>query len=156
ARDAALASLPRVLVVPRPGFDAPGAEILDIDPALGHVSSTRARAGEHHLVAAAAPRWLIVDGNNVFGSRPDGWWRDREGAARRLVTELRSLAARTGDRITVVFDGSAPAGYEEDHRGGVEVLYARRPGRNAGDDRIVEVVRSIDDREELVVVTSDR
>src|SRR5262249_30234355 len=114
ARDAALASIPAALVMPRLCFDVPGAVILDIDPAIGVVYSPRTGAGEPHHVAAAAPRWLIVDGNNVFGSRPDGWWRDREGAARRLVTELRSLAARTGDRITVVFDGSAPAGYEED------------------------------------------
>jgi nicotinic acid mononucleotide adenylyltransferase/predicted RNA-binding protein with PIN domain len=155
ARDAALAALPRILVAPRPGFDAAGAELLEIDPALAHVSSTRARAGETHLVAVA-PRRLIVDGNNVFGCRPDGWWRDREGATRGLVSELQSLAARTGDRVTVVFDGRALAGLDEGDHGGVEVLYARRPGRDAGDDRIVEVVRSADDPEALVVVTSDR
>jgi nicotinic acid mononucleotide adenylyltransferase/predicted RNA-binding protein with PIN domain len=156
ARDAALASLPRVLVAPRPGFDAAGAEVLEIDPSLAHVSSTRARAGERHLVAVPARRRLIVDGNNVFGSRPDGWWRDRDGAARRLVRELQSLAARTGDRVTVVFDGRAPAGLDEGDHDGVEVLYARRPGRNAGDDRIIEVVESVDDRDGLVVITSDR
>ena len=27
---------------------------------------------------------LVVDGMNVIGSRPDGWWRDRAGASRRL------------------------------------------------------------------------
>jgi nicotinate-nucleotide adenylyltransferase len=156
ARDAALASLPRVLVAPRPGFDAAGAEVLDVDPALARVSSTRARAGEQHLVAAPAPRRLVVDGNNVFGSRPDGWWRDRAGAARNLVTELQSLATRTGDRIAVVFDGRPLARLEEGDHGGIEVLYARRPGRDAGDDRIVEVVRSDADPEGLVVVTSDR
>jgi predicted RNA-binding protein with PIN domain len=48
--------------------------------------------------------WL-VDGNNVMGSRPDGWWRDRAGAMQRLVTQLDDLAARTGDEIAVVFDG---------------------------------------------------
>ena len=31
---------------------------------------------------------VFVDGNNVMGSRPDGWWRDRSGAARRLIAEL--------------------------------------------------------------------
>ncbi|MBM3141325.1 MAG: NTP pyrophosphohydrolase, partial [Chloroflexi bacterium] len=31
---------------------------------------------------------LIVDAMNVIGSRPDGWWRDRPGAARRLVRAL--------------------------------------------------------------------
>jgi predicted RNA-binding protein with PIN domain len=157
ARDLALASLPRVLVAPRPGFDASGAELLDIDPALADVSSTRARAGEHHLVVVApTPRRLLVDGNNVFGSRPDGWWRDRDAAARNLVTELQSLAARTGDRIAVVFDGRPLPDLAEGEHGGVEVLYARRPGRDAGDDRILETVRGDADPEALVVVTSDR
>jgi predicted RNA-binding protein with PIN domain len=156
ARDAALAGLPRVLVAPRPGFDATGAEILDVDPTVAYVSSTRARAGEQHLVARRAPRRLIVDGNNVFGSRPDGWWRDRDGAARKLVTELRALAAHTGDRITVVFDGRPRVALAEGDHDGVEVLYARRSGRDAGDDRIVEAVRSDADPADLVVVTSDR
>ena len=49
-------------------------------------------------------RWL-VDGNNVMGSRPDGWWRDRRGAMQRLVATLDDLAARTGDEVAVVFDG---------------------------------------------------
>jgi hypothetical protein len=31
---------------------------------------------------------VIVDGANVVGSRPDGWWRDRAGAARRLAGKL--------------------------------------------------------------------
>ena len=47
----------------------------------------------------------LVDGNNVMGSRPDGWWRDRPAAMQRLVNELDDLAARTGDRVDVVFDG---------------------------------------------------
>jgi predicted RNA-binding protein with PIN domain len=49
-------------------------------------------------------RWL-VDGNNVMGSRPDGWWRDRAGAMQRLVDELDDFAERTGDEVAVVFDG---------------------------------------------------
>ena len=49
-------------------------------------------------------RWLI-DGNNVMGSRPDGWWRDRPGAMQRLVNQLDDLAASTGEEVHVVFDG---------------------------------------------------
>ncbi len=30
----------------------------------------------------------------MMGSRPDGWWRDRAGAAVRLYTEVADLAAR--------------------------------------------------------------
>jgi 8-oxo-dGTP diphosphatase len=36
---------------------------------------------------------IVVDVANVMGSRPDGWWRDRAGAAVRLHAELVSLAA---------------------------------------------------------------
>jgi 8-oxo-dGTP diphosphatase len=35
---------------------------------------------------------IIVDGANVVGSRPDGWWRDRVGAAVRLRDQLEPLA----------------------------------------------------------------
>ena len=48
--------------------------------------------------------WL-VDGNNVMGSRPDGWWRDRAAAMQRLVNQLDDFAAATGDDVAVVFDG---------------------------------------------------
>jgi rRNA-processing protein FCF1 len=43
-------------------------------------------------------RWL-VDGNNVMGSRPDGWWRDRRAAMQRVVNELDDRARATGDAI---------------------------------------------------------
>src|SRR5207247_11216423 len=88
-RDAAVAALPRVLVVPREGFVVEGAESLTLDDEHAAVSSTRARAGEHHLIAPEARRRVIVDGNNVIGSRPEGWWRDRDGASRRLIEHLQ-------------------------------------------------------------------
>jgi hypothetical protein len=34
---------------------------------------------------------LLVDTANVMGSRPDGWWRDRAGAATRLLNQLEPL-----------------------------------------------------------------
>ena len=34
---------------------------------------------------------LLVDIANVMGSVPDGWWRDRAGAATRLLNELEPL-----------------------------------------------------------------
>ncbi len=156
ARDAALASLPRVLVAPRPGFDVVGAEVLDMHPDHADVSSTRARSGEHHLIPGDTRRTVLVDGNNVMGSRPDGWWRDRPGAQRRLSGELSALAKRTGDRIIVVFDGRPRPGSPElpvDH---VRVSYARRPGRDAADDRIIEELEVSDDPSQFTVVTSDR
>lgn len=48
----------------------------------------------------------IVDGMNVIGSRPDGWWRDRTGAMRRLAAALAAWAAREGeDDVVLVLDG---------------------------------------------------
>jgi len=44
------------------------------------------------LRAELTPVTIIVDGANVVGSRPDGWWRDRAGAALRLRDQLAPLA----------------------------------------------------------------
>ena len=48
---------------------------------------------------------IVVDVANVMGSRPDGWWRDRAGAAVRLHAEIVRLA-RSGRAI--VPDPHAP------------------------------------------------
>jgi predicted RNA-binding protein with PIN domain len=95
-------------------------------------------------------RW-IVDGMNVIGSRPTGWWRDRPGAMRGLVAELGEFAARGGDDVTVVFDGE-PFELEGD---GVSVMFATRRGRNAADDDIAALVEADSSPGELSVVTSD-
>lgn len=98
-------------------------------------------------------QWL-VDGMNVVGSRPDGWWRDRAGARRRLVAELGDFARATGDRVAVVFDGREVASEVADgHAAGVSVAFA--PGaRDAADDAIVAAVASWAG-DLPVVVTSD-
>jgi predicted RNA-binding protein with PIN domain len=98
----------------------------------------------------------VVDGMNVIGARPDGWWRDRDGAARRLLRRLQRAATRTDDVLTLVLDGRPPPGLAEGNHGGVELRYARRSGRDAADDRIVELVTAETDRAGLRVVTSDR
>ncbi len=92
----------------------------------------------------------------MIGSRPDGWWRDRAGAARRLTADLQALAATRGDAATVVFEGAATPDLAEGTHDGVEVLYARRRGPDAADDRIVEAVAADPDPASLTVVTSDR
>ena len=46
------------------------------------------------LRTALFPLTVIVDVANVMGSRADGWWRDRPGAAARLHAELAELAGR--------------------------------------------------------------
>ena len=95
-------------------------------------------------------RW-IVDGMNVIGSRPTGWWRDRPRATRELVDELEALAAREGDEVTVVFDGK-PFDLSGE---AVDVRFASRRGRNAADDDIAAIVEGDPDASELFVVTSD-
>jgi predicted RNA-binding protein with PIN domain len=95
-------------------------------------------------------RWL-VDGMNVIGSRPDGWWRDRRGAMRRLIDELEALAAE-GDEVAVVFDGRP---FPLSGEGRVEVGFAPG-GRNAADHAIADWVRGEADPGSLTVVTSDR
>ena len=94
---------------------------------------------------------ILVDGNNVMGSRPDGWWKDRAGAAKRLVEQLGDWAARTGDDVLVVFDGAPPPSMPEPDR--VEVRFARRRGPDAADDDIAELVAAAD--APPFVVTSD-
>ncbi len=49
---------------------------------------------------------IVVDVANVMGSRPDGWWRDRAGAAARLHAEIVRLAA--SGRAILPEDDDAP------------------------------------------------
>ena len=99
---------------------------------------------------------LLVDGMNIIGSRPDGWWRDRDGAVRRLLARLQVLARASDDTFTLVLDGRPLTDLPEGEHDGVEVAYARRRGRNAADDRIVELVRESPTPSALAVITSDR
>ena len=96
---------------------------------------------------------VVVDGNNVMGSRPDGWWRDRAGAAARLVSQLGAWAAATDRDVLVVFDGPPHAGLPAPAR--VEVRFARHRGRDAADDDIATLVAADPAPERLRVVTSD-
>jgi predicted RNA-binding protein with PIN domain len=95
-------------------------------------------------------RWL-VDGMNVVGSRPDGWWRDRPAAMRRLIAELERFAEATGDEVAVVFDGRP---FELDGGARVEVGFAPG-GRNAADHAIADRVEADADPGSITVVTSD-
>src|SRR5918998_1328696 len=96
-------------------------------------------------------RWMI-DASNVIGSRPDGWWRDREGAARRLLADLRRFA-ESGEDVTVVLD-AGPREWEG-RDGGLEVAIAPRPGRDAADDEIARRLDADPDPASITVVTSD-
>jgi len=96
---------------------------------------------------------FLVDGMNVIGSRPDNWWRDRDGAMARLVDLLERFVAATGDDVTVVFERrprpplSSPL---------VEIAHAPKPRRDAADDEILRRLREDADPHGVTVVTSDR
>jgi predicted RNA-binding protein with PIN domain len=96
-------------------------------------------------------RW-IVDGMNVIGTRPTGWWRDRPAAMRTLIEELDTFAERSGEPVTVVLDGRP---FDVESPDAVSVRFASRHGPNAADDDIAALVQSDDDPADLSVVTSD-
>lgn len=90
---------------------------------------------------------------NVIGSRPDRWWNDPERAMREFAVVAESYAGNTGDRITVVFDKDPGFLPPFEH---IDVLIARRKGRNAADYEIEQIVAALEDPENLTVVTSDK
>jgi predicted RNA-binding protein with PIN domain len=97
---------------------------------------------------------LLVDAANVVGSRPDGWWHDRAGAADRLVRRIGSDLEHPGE-VVVVLEGSARRGVEPGMAGAVRVVHAE----GSGDDDIVERVADAVQREPgraVTVVTADR
>jgi len=106
------------------------------------------------------PEVIVVDAANVIGSRPDGWWRDRPGAARRLLRKLAVLQKdlqETTD-IIVILEGAARAavsGPDAPETGTLGVVLA--PG--SGDDTIVTVTTETAAQPHapaVTVVTADR
>jgi 8-oxo-dGTP diphosphatase len=102
---------------------------------------------------------VVVDGANVMGSRPDGWWRDRAGAAVRLRDGLVRVAASAPEvpgfeaeppEFVLVVEGAAKAGFTAAEPGTVRVVLAG----GSGDDAIVDVVRTLSGP--CAVVTADR
>jgi hypothetical protein len=102
--------------------------------------------------APETTRVLIVDGANVVGSRPDGWWRDRAGAAARLHQQVLA-APQLAARVVLVLEGQARAGVREGTVGLVEVVHARGEGDGAIVD---EVGRAVAAGATVSVVTADR
>jgi predicted RNA-binding protein with PIN domain len=97
-------------------------------------------------------RVLLVDGANVVGSRPDGWWRDRAGAARRLHDRL-AAAVLPADRVVLVLEGRARPGVPEGRRANVETVHAQ----GEGDDEVVRRVTAlVAEGADVTVVTADR
>lgn len=97
-------------------------------------------------------RWLI-DGMNVIGTRPDGWWKDRDGAMLRLVDQIERWAAAAGEEVTVVFERPPSPPIRSSV---IDVAHAPRPKPHAADDEIVRRLRGLSGNAEVRVVTSDR
>ena len=105
------------------------------------------------------PPLLIVDAANVVGSVPDGWWRDRAGAAERLRDALQPVAGQglsngppelaTPVEVVLVVEGAA-AGVPGVP--GVTVV----PAPGSGDDAIVSLVGDAPAGRIRAVVTADR
>lgn len=98
---------------------------------------------------------LVVDAANVVGSVPDGWWKDRAGAAIRLRDRLARITPHglpdlPGPlEMVMVVEGRAK---DIPETPGVRVV--RAPG--SGDDAIVDLVAREGDGRRVVVVTADR
>jgi 8-oxo-dGTP diphosphatase len=124
----------------------------------------RSAYGAKEIGICQHPATVVVDVANVMGSRPDGWWRDRAGAAIRLHAEIAALAASGRPVLpdepdppcfVMVLEGAARAaaariGTEGAADGRVRVV----PADGSGDDAIVALVRELSGRR--FVVTADR
>ncbi len=99
-------------------------------------------------------RTVVVDGNNVMGSRPDGWWRNRAEAAGRLVADIAPVARSRGGDWTIVFDGpGSPGLFPPQDR--LAVVHTGHGHRDGADDRIVDLVDALPDPATALVYTSD-
>jgi len=95
----------------------------------------------------------IVDAMNVIGSRPDGWWRDRQRAMTDLVARLEAWTLTTEADVTVVFERQPVPPIPTSR---VTIAHAPRARANAADDEIVRLVEAHARPVSVCVVTSDR
>lgn len=95
---------------------------------------------------------LVVDAANVVGSVPDGWWKDRAGAARRLHERL--LVGDTSyDEIVLVLEGQAKGGVRAGRDAHVRTVHA---GRDGDSEIRAQVDRALGAGHVVTVVTADR
>ena len=70
---------------------------------------------------------MVVDAANVVGTRPDGWWKDRPGAARRLHEDLL-VGDTPHDEIVLVLEGGAKGGVRPGRDAHVRTVHAPKDG----------------------------
>lgn len=98
-------------------------------------------------------QWLI-DGHNLIGCMPN-LHLDDPNDEEKLLEHLRRYRARTGHKLTVVFDAGVsfrPAKTRQ--RGGITVQFAPQ-GRTA-DQIIMRRLRRLKNPQAIMLVTSDR
>lgn len=103
-------------------------------------------------------RW-VVDGNNVFGSRPDGWWNDRPAAQRRLAQRTAEWCRTHDDEVLLVFDAPLADETARLAGGNLTIVESSRRGRDAADHEIVERLAGLEhagDTADVRVITSDK
>jgi hypothetical protein len=95
---------------------------------------------------------LLVDAANVIGSRPTGWWRDRAGAARLFVDQVRGavVSGRIAAPVIIVLEGKAREGVPVGSAEGVSIAHAA----GSGDDALVSTISN--ETAEVTLVTADR
>ncbi|MGH3347564.1 MAG: hypothetical protein ACRDO4_11330 [Nocardioides sp.] len=95
---------------------------------------------------------LVVDGANVVGARPDGWWKDRPGAAARLHDALLH-ADLPHDEIVLVLEGQAKQGVRAGGPASLRVVHAAKDG----DSEIRrQAMLATEAGHDVAVVTADR
>jgi hypothetical protein len=97
----------------------------------------------------------VIDGNNVYGSRPDGWWNDRDRAAARFAQEVAVWCRTHDDHVTLVFDPPVSTDTLQLAGGNLTIEVAPHRRRDAADDHIVGLIAA-SDQAGVTVVTSDR
>jgi predicted RNA-binding protein with PIN domain len=93
----------------------------------------------------------VVDGANVVGARPDGWWKDRPGAARRLHESLL-VAAVPQEQVVLVLEGAAKAGARAGRDAHVRVVHAPRDGDR---EIVAQAAAAVEAGARVTVVTAD-
>ncbi|NHI16515.1 NUDIX domain-containing protein [Microbacterium excoecariae] len=107
---------------------------------------------------------VLVDAANVVGSVPDGWWKDRRGAAEKLRGRLEALAAAGVDAdalglelfwwhpiIATVVEGQA-----RDVGAGTGAVAVFRAEASGDDEIVARAEAMVEAGLDLTVVTSDR
>ncbi len=120
-----------------------------------------------------APLAVVVDAANVVGATPDGWWRDRAGAAGRLLADLAVLAAaglpadalpdgvdaaglgRLLPELVVVLEGAGRRALRPAAPPPARLRVLDAPGD--GDDLVADTARrAVTGGRQVLVVTADR